>query len=47
MKKKNKDINIIKFPNKTSKLERQVEAILFSAAEPLDVGTIEERLCAR
>ena len=44
MKKKNKDINIIKFPNKTSKLERQVEAILFSAAEPLDVGTIEERL---
>ena len=44
MKKKNKDINIIKFPNKTSKLERQVEAILFSAAEPLDVSTIEERL---
>ena len=44
MKKKNKDINIIKIPNKTSKLERQVEAILFSAAEPLDVGTIEERL---
>ena len=44
MKKKNKDTNIIKFPNKTSKLERQVEAILFSAAEPLEISTIEERL---
>jgi len=44
MKKKNKDTNIIKFPNKTSKLERQIEAILFSAAEPLEISTIEERL---
>ncbi len=41
MKKKN---NIISFPSKTSKIERQVEAILFSASEPLDIETIEKRL---
>ena len=42
MKKKND--NIINFPSAPSKLERQVEAILFSAAEPLDIETIEKRL---
>ena len=41
MKKKN---NILKFPGKISKIERQVEAILFSASEPLDIETIEKRL---
>tara|TARA_X000001036_G_scaffold430611_1_gene463580 strand:- start:120 stop:806 length:687 start_codon:yes stop_codon:yes gene_type:complete len=41
--KKKKD-NIINFPSTPSKLERQVEAILFSAAEPLDIETIEKRL---
>ena len=40
-KKKN---NVIKFPNAPSKLERQVEAILFAASEPLDVETIEKRI---
>ena len=40
-KKKN---NIISFPNTTSKLERQVEAILFAASEPLDIETIEKRV---
>ena len=40
-KKKN---NIISFPSTPSKLERQVEAILFSASEPLDVETIEKRV---
>ena len=40
-KKKN---NIIKFPSAPSKLERQVEAILFAASEPLDIETIEKRL---
>tara|TARA_B100000963_G_C22576967_1_gene648908 strand:+ start:773 stop:1462 length:690 start_codon:yes stop_codon:yes gene_type:complete len=40
-KKKN---NIIKFPGTPSKLERQVEAILFAASEPLDLETIEKRL---
>ena len=36
--------NIVKFPNKLNKLERQVEAILFAASEPLDVETIEKRV---
>ena len=40
-KKKN---NIINFPSAPSKLERQVEAILFAASEPLDLETIEKRL---
>ena len=35
---------MIKFPNAPSKLERQVEAILFAASEPLDVETIEKRI---
>ena len=43
MKNKNKN-NIISFPTNVSKIERQVEAILFSASEPLDVETIEDRL---
>ena len=49
MKNKNKNKeknNIISFPASVSKIERQVEAILFSAAEPLDVETIEDRLKA-
>jgi segregation and condensation protein B len=41
--KKNK-INIIKFPSNISKIERQVEAILFAASEPLEIETIEKRL---
>ena len=41
MKSKN---NILSFPNQVSKIERQVEAILFSASEPLDVETIEKRI---
>jgi segregation and condensation protein B len=40
-KKKN---NIINFPSSPSKIERQVEAILFAAAEPLDIETIEKRI---
>ena len=43
MKNKNKN-NIISFPPSISKLERQVEAILFAASEPLDVETIEQRV---
>tara|TARA_B100001250_G_scaffold326246_1_gene290184 strand:- start:39 stop:722 length:684 start_codon:yes stop_codon:yes gene_type:complete len=42
MKKKNN--NIISFPSGASKLERQVEAILFAASEPLDIETIEKRV---
>ena len=45
MKKKNIDKNnIISFPSNISKLERQVEAILFAASEPLDIETIEKRV---
>jgi segregation and condensation protein B len=36
--------NVIKFPASPSKLERQVEAILFAASEPLDIETIEKRI---
>ncbi len=43
MSSKKKD-NIINFPSSPSKLERQVEAILFSASEPLDIETIEKRI---
>ena len=43
MKKKKKD-NIIEFPSAPSKIERQVEAILFAASEPLDIETIEKRI---
>ena len=40
-KKKN---NIISFPDKLSNGEREVEPIIFAAAEPLDVDTIEQRV---
>ena len=43
MKNKKKD-NIINFPTTPTKLERQVEAILFAASEPLDLETIEKRV---
>ena len=37
-----KKINILDFPKNISKNERKVEAILFSAVEPLDIETIEK-----
>jgi len=44
---KDKNINnVISFPKKKSKLEREVEAIIFAADEPLDVETIEKRVGA-
>ena len=45
--KKDKDHNIINFPQKKTKLEKEVEAIIFAAEEPLDVETIEERIGTR
>ena len=39
-----KTSNIVKFPKNFNKLERQVEAILFAASEPLDIETIEKRV---
>ena len=44
---KNKNNNIINFPKKKSKLETEVEAIIFAAEEPLDVETIEKRVGTR
>ena len=41
--KKIKD-NVVMFPRNITKLEKQVEAILFAAAEPLDIETIEDRI---
>ena len=46
MNKKN-DLKIIKFPSNIGQLERQVEAILFAAEEPLDVESIQEKLKTR
>ena len=43
MTKKN-DLKILKFPNNIVQLERQVEAILFAAEEPLDMESIQEKL---
>ncbi len=44
IKKKSNQSNIVKFPKNISKLERQIEAILFAASEPLDIETIEKRI---
>ena len=44
VKKITKKNNIIKFPKNLNKLEKQVEAILFAADEPLDIETIEKRV---
>jgi len=41
---KNNKINIINFPTNLSEGEREVEAIIFAAAEPLDVDTIESKV---
>ena len=45
--KKDKEHNIINFPQKKTKLEKEVEAIIFAAEEPLDIETIEERIGTR
>jgi len=41
---KKKNDKIINFPRNVSKLEKQIEAILFAAEEPLDIETIESRV---
>ena len=43
IKKKLKD-NIVTFPSKLSEGEREVEAIIFAAVEPLDLDTIESKI---
>ena len=42
--KQNKNTKIIKFPTSSADAERQVEAILFAAEEPLDLESIQARL---
>ena len=42
-KKVSKD-NVVKFPSKLSDIDKQIEAIIFAAAEPLDVDTIESKI---
>ncbi|MDB3932438.1 SMC-Scp complex subunit ScpB [Candidatus Pelagibacter sp.] len=46
MNKKNleKKDNVVNFPKKISSIEKEIEAIIFAAAEPLDVETIESKL---
>jgi len=36
--------NIVNFPSKLTETEREVEAIIFAAAEPLSIETIESKL---
>ena len=40
---KKKD-NVIDFPNRLSSIEKEIEAIVFAAAEPLDIETIENKI---
>ena len=42
--KKEKKINVINFPSKLIDGEKEVEAIIFAAAEPLDIDTIESKI---
>ena len=44
---KKKNLNILKFPTNIAEAERQVEAILFAAEEPLDLESIQTRLKAK
>jgi segregation and condensation protein B len=45
IKKKNiKNNNVVNFPSKTSSIEKEIEAIIFAAAEPLDIETIESKI---
>ena len=41
---KAKKNNVVNFPSNLTEGEREVEAILFAAAEPLDADTIESKI---
>jgi segregation and condensation protein B len=43
-KKLKRDNNIVNFPAKLTSTEKEIEAIIFAAAEPLDIDTIESKL---
>ena len=36
--------NIVNFPSKLTDIEKEIEAVIFAAAEPLDVDTIESKI---
>ena len=36
--------NIVNFPSKLTDLEKEIEAVIFAAAEPLDIDTIENKV---
>ena len=36
--------NVVNFPSNLSEAEREIEAILFAAAEPLDIETIQSKV---
>jgi len=46
-KKIEKKDNVISFPSKLSSLEKEIEAVIFAAAEPLDKDTIESKISKR
>ena len=46
MNKKN-NLKVLKFPSKLNEIEKKVEAILFSAAEPLDLDAIKDKIQTR
>ena len=43
-KKIEKKDNVVTFPSKLTSIEKEIEAIIFAAAEPLDIDTIESKL---
>jgi segregation and condensation protein B len=43
-KKLEKNNNVVNFPSKLTPIEKEIEAIVFAAAEPLDIDTIESKL---
>ena len=36
--------NIVSFPSKLSYVDKEIEAIVFAAAEPLNIETIENKI---
>ena len=44
IKKKIKKDNVINFPSKLSSIEKEIEGVVFAAAEPLDIQTIQDKI---
>ena len=39
--------NVVSFPSKLSDVDKEIEAIVFAAAEPLNIETIENKIAAK